>query len=92
MEAHGYLLNHKTREFPQVKLSEEDAKKTINPNLKIDSVSLAYIPKDNLKEYLCYEMQGVHNEQNFIIYINAENGQEEKILILIESENGILTV
>ena len=37
-------------------------------------------------------MQGVHNEQNFIIYINAENGQEEKILILIESENGILTV
>lgn len=92
MEAHGYLLNHKTREFPQVKLSEEDAKKTINPNLKIDSVSLAYIPKDNLKEYLCYEIQGVHNDQNFIIYINAENGHEEKILLLIESENGILTV
>ena len=27
-----------------------------------------------------------------ILYINANNGREEKILMLIESENGILTV
>lgn len=92
MEAHGYLMNHKQRDFPPVKLSEEAARSKLNTHLKISSASMAYIPKDNLKEYLCYEFQGQHNGRNFIIYINAENGNEEKILMLIESENGILTV
>lgn len=92
METHGYLMNHKEREFPKITLSETEAKEKLNPNLTIDSVSMAYIPKDNLKEYLCYEFQGMHNGKNFIIYINAQNGEEEKILMLIESENGILTV
>lgn len=92
MEAHGYLMNHKEREFPPIQLSEKEARSRINPHLKISSASMAYIPKDNLKEYLCYEFQGQHNGRNFIIYINAENGNEEKILMLIESDNGILTV
>ncbi len=92
MEAHGYLMNHKEREFPEIKLSENEAREKVNPHLGIDSVSLAYIPKDNLEEVLCYEFQGIYNGRNFIIYINAENGREERILMLIESENGILTV
>lgn len=92
MEAHGYLMNHKVREFPEIKISDAQAREKISPHLAIDSVSMAYIPKDNLKEYLCYEFQGMHNGKNFIIYINAQDGEEEKILMLIESENGILTV
>lgn len=92
MEAHGYLMNHKKRDFPQIKISETEARAKVNPHLGIDSVSLAYIPKDNLEEFLCYEFQGIYNGRNFIIYINAENGREERILMLIESENGILTV
>lgn len=92
MEAHGYLMNHKTRDFPEVKISKKEAEEKINPHLGVDSVSLAYIPKDNLEEFLCYEFQGIYNGRNFIVYINAENGREERILMLIESENGILTV
>ncbi len=92
MEAHGYLMNHKKRNFPEIKVSEDKAREMVNPHLSIDSVSLAYIPKDNLKEFLCYEFQGIYNGRNFIIYINAENGREERILMLLESENGILTV
>lgn len=92
MEAHGYLMNHKKRDFPEIKLSENEAREKVNPHLGIDSVSLAYVPKDNLEEVLCYEFQGIYNGRNFIIYINAENGREERILMLIESENGILTV
>lgn len=91
-EAHGYLMNHKVREFPQIKLSEKEAKERVSTRLGVDSVGLAYIPKDSLKELLCYEFHGSFNGRNFIIYINAENGREERILMLIESENGILTV
>lgn len=92
LEAHGYLMNHKKREFPPIKLTEQEAKEKVSTRLLVDSVGMAYIPKDSLEEILCYEFHGNFNERNFIIYINAENGREEKILMLIESENGILTV
>ena len=28
----------------------------------------------------------------YIVYVNAETGEEENILILIEDENGVLTI
>ena len=58
----------------------------------VKSSDLALIPKDSTKEVLCYEYHGSFNGKNFIIYINTQNGREEKILMLIESEEGILTV
>lgn len=92
LEANGYLMNHSQRDFPEIKLSRADAQAKINSHLNVNSVSMAYIPKDSMEEILCYEFQGKANNRNFIIYINAENGREEKILMLIESPDGILTV
>ena len=45
-----------------------------------------------MREVLCYEFKGVFNDKNFLIYVNTENGREEEIFLLIESEEGILTV
>lgn len=91
-EAHGYIMNHKYRTFPEIKISQDEARSKINNHLNINSEGLALIPKDGQTEKLCYEFKGSHNNKNFIIYINAETGREEKILMLIESENGILTM
>lgn len=92
MEANGYLMNHSKRNFENIKLTKEDANNKISKHLKIQNSSLALIPKDSLREVLCYEIKGCFKEKNYIIYINAQNGREEKILMLLESENGILTV
>ena len=92
LEANGYLMNHTRRSFPAKRLSSDEAKQKLNKHLSINSISMAYIPKDSLEEILCYEFQGKFKDKNFIIYINAENGREEKILMLIESADGILTV
>ena len=91
-EAHGYIMNHKHRNFPEIKISEDDARTHINTHLSIDTVNMALIPKDSNREVLCYEFKGNHNGKNFLIYINVENGYEEQILMLIESENGVLTM
>ncbi len=91
-EAHGYIMNHHYRSFPEIKLSQDEARSKINPHLTINSENLALIPKDGQTEKLCYEFKGSHNGKNFIIYINSETGKEEKILMLIESENGILAM
>lgn len=92
MEAHGYIMNNRHRDFQEIKISKDEAIKLINPHLSVSYSGLCLIPKDSKKEVLCYEFKGNHNGKNFLIYINTENGYEEQILMLIESEDGILTV
>lgn len=92
LETNGYLMNHTARVYPEIKLSPEEANGKLNQHLTATSYNLAMIPKDSLEEVLCYEFNGTYNDKNFIVYINAENGREEKILMLIESDEGILTV
>ena len=92
MEAHGYIMNHKHRDFPTIRLTQEEALSKVNKHLQVQATAPALIPKDSMREILCYEFKGNHNGKNFLIYINAENGKEEKILMLIESEEGILTI
>ncbi len=92
MESRGYIMNHKKRDVSGFELSEAQAREKISKHLNIERVSKALVPKDSMKEVLCYEFQGKFDDKNFLIYINAENGREEKILMLIESDDGVLTV
>ena len=92
MESNGYLMNHSERSLSEPKLSAEEAREKILPTLEVTPSGLALIPKDSLKEVLCYEFKGNFKGRNFIIYINADNGREENILLLLESPEGILTV
>lgn len=92
LEAHGYIMNHRHRDLPAPVLTQAQAQEKINSHLAVDGTDLVLIPKDSMREVLCYEFRGNFNGSNFLIYINAENGREEKILMLIESEDGILTV
>lgn len=91
-ESKGYLTTHKQRNIGDIILSEQDVRDKINKHLSVDVISLAVIPKNNKTEVLCYEVKGIHKDKNFLIYINAENGREEEIMLLIETENGILTI
>lgn len=92
MESKGYLMNHRERDISDVMLSEDEAKERVSTHLDVAAVSLAVVPKDSMREVLCYEFKGSYMNKNFIVYINAENGREEEILLLIESETGVLTI
>lgn len=91
METTGYLNNHEVRNIPQVKISEQEARKKLNKNLKITSSGLAIIPTEWRTEIFCYEFKGKVNDTDFLVYINAETGAEENILVIIDTPNGILT-
>ena len=60
--------------------------------IKIETEGMAYIPKDNKTEVLCYEFKGKFNNKTYLVYINAKTGNEERILILVESGEGTLTI
>lgn len=91
METSGYLNNHEKRNIPVAKISEEQAKKSLNKNLEITSSGLAIIPTEWRTEIFCYEFKGKVNDTDFLVYINAETGKEENILVIIDTPNGILT-
>lgn len=92
METKGYLMNHRERENVTAALSAEEARANVSTRLSVNSTGLAVVPKDSMQEVLCYEFHGTFKDKNFLVYVNAENGREEEIFILIESDEGILTV
>lgn len=92
IETTGYLNNHTKRDVSKVKISQEEAKKTLNKNLEIASEGLAIIPTEFQTEILCYEFKGKVEDKDFLVYINAENGREEDVLIITNTPNGILTM
>lgn len=91
METSGYLNNHNVRDISKAKISKEQAKSNLNKNLEITSEGLAIIPTEWKTEILCYEFKGKINDTDFLVYINAETGREENILVIIDTPNGILT-
>ena len=91
METSGYLNNHTVRNIETPKITLESAKENLNKNLEITSSSLAIIPTEWKTEILCYEFKGKINDTDFLVYVNANTGREENILVIIDTPNGILT-
>ena len=92
IETTGYLNNHTQRDVSKVKITKEQAKEKLNKNLNIQSETLAIIPTEWKTEKLCYEFKGKVEETEYLVYINAENGEEEQILIITNTPNGVLTM
>lgn len=92
IETSGYLNNHTTRDISKVKISKEEAKKDLNKDLSIESEGMAVIPTEWETEILCYEFKGKVDDREFLVYINAENGREEDILVITNTPNGTLTM
>ncbi|MEA4825491.1 germination protein YpeB [Clostridium sp. JNZ J1-5] len=93
IESEKYLTSHvDKRDIPKPKISETQAKEKVGKNLQVSSPKLAIVPTETNKEALCYEFSGKYRDDNFIVYINAETGYEQKILQIINTPNGQLTI
>lgn len=90
--AENYLMNHCLRNTDPY-LSLSSARRSLSPYLTEEKSRLAVIPIHDGVEYLCYEFlcKGVDGEE-ILVYINCETGLEEQILILMKSDNGVLTM
>jgi germination protein YpeB len=92
MEATKYLNSHEdNRDISSVKITEEQAKKLVNPKLELKSTNLAIIPTEWNTEILCWELKGRTEDNDFLVYINAKTGEEEDILMIINSDEGTVT-
>lgn len=92
VEAAGYIFNHTTRNNLRPSISQEKAKSILNSSLEIISSDMALIPTESNSEILTYEFKGKIDKREFLIYINADNAREEKVLLVIDNKNGVLTM
>ena len=92
VEAAGYIFNHTTRNNLKPSISKEKAKSILNSSIEIISSDMALIPTESNSEILTYEFKGKIDNREFLIYINADNAREEKVLLVIDNKNGVLTM
>ena len=90
LEANNYWMNHRTRELPEVKVTEEKAREMVSGILTINAARLCLIPFRNT-EKLCYEFSATWNDSQYLVYVDAETGEEREILKVIDSATGPLT-
>ena len=93
VEARGYIMSHRERTGLEPAITEEQALKAISSDLIVLDEELAIIPTGGKNEVLTYEFKCENKEgKHYIVYVNAKTAQIENILILIEEENGTLTM
>ena len=90
-ESAGYIMNHKDRTLT-TGISREKAQLSVSPKLTVLQNKKALIPTPGLGEVLTYEFLCTGTgKDRVLVYINAKTGYEEDILILQQSDNGVLT-
>jgi len=93
LECLGYIMSRTDRNLPQNIISRQQAESSVSDKLKILSHQTALIPTSGKNEVLCHEFKCENeNKQHYIVYVNAQTGTEENILILLEDETGTLVL
>lgn len=89
--AGGYVNSHTARALPAPALSEERARAALSPALTALSHRLAVIPTAGEGEVFCHEFLCQDEDGGkVLVYLNAQTGREERLLLLLETENGSL--
>ncbi len=92
-QATGFLMNHHARPAATNLITTEKARESVSSFLTIEKEALCCIPTAGLHEVLCYEFTCIgQNNDHVLVYVNAETGLEEQILILLQSDGGMLVM
>ncbi|MEJ8552834.1 germination protein YpeB [Tepidibacter sp. Z1-5] len=92
LESQGYLISHFDRKIRKPEVTLEDATKNIIDGAKILKHKLSIVPSEGKKEKLCYEFKVEYKGRDFLIYVDAITGKQQKIFELIKNPNGTLTM
>jgi len=92
LDANNYLMSHKPRDLKEPELDAAAAREKVTPSLMVSGTRLALIPLETGEEKLCWEFTGKIEDRDYIIYINAETGLEEDILMIQHTNDGELVM
>ena len=92
-ESEGYLMNHGDRLLPAPAVSAAEAAAQVDGSLTVLAHQLALIPTGGEYEVLCHEFKCQNaSGGHVLVYVDAADGRQERILLLQEDENGTLVI
>lgn len=91
LNASEYYQNRRPERTMVFALSEEQAAESV-PELDAEGVRKVVLKGMGNTETCCYEFSVRTEDGMVLVYVNAESGREERILLLIENEFGSYTV
>ena len=86
MDAKGYLVNYAERNL-EAGISRSEAQSCLSGDLQPYEANLALIPVDG-KEVLAYEFACAYGEEEYIVYVDANTGDEVQVYRVRNSANG----
>ncbi len=93
VEASGYLVSHQRRLELTPALTAEQAAQSLSQLLTVENSRLTVIPTSGQNEVFCWEFSCTsQKEEQVLVYVNAQTGAEEQILVVYTDENGTLTM
>ena len=92
-EASDYVKAHIQRQLPQIQVDAQTASAKVPPELEVLGTETVLIPSAGKYELLCHEFECQDSEGlRYLIYVNAVTGEQEKIMLVLQDENGVLTI
>lgn len=92
-DATHYLTTNYQRDLHKPKITAEEAREKVSLRANVErDPQLCIIPTSSFGEIYCYEFEATYKGDKFLIYINADTGEEEKILKTVKNENGTLMI
>ena len=86
-DAVPYYAFHHSRTFP-AKISMDLAVRKLRPDFQISERRVAVIAKSGNQEVYSYEFRGQYQGEEYLIYLNASTGAEEKIQRILKTPRG----
>lgn len=86
-DAQPYYTFHHQRTYP-VAISLDQAAQKLRPDFQVTEKRLAVIPKSGNQEVYGYEFRGRHQDEEYLIYVNAATGAEEQIQRILKKPQG----
>lgn len=77
----SYATRHYQRQLPAPTVSKEQIFMNMNPNFQVEDIQLALITDEySINEILTYEVRGTVVEEAFSVFVDAQSGQEIRIV------------
>lgn len=89
-EACSYYMNHVDRKIANASISSDTAKNLVATGHQVSDTKLVLAPLEYNREVLCWEFKTNFDGDVYYFYVNAQNGQLENILRIIQTEDGNL--
>jgi len=92
MDAATYLTNHTDRPAFSAAVTAKEAESRLAPGLTVNGVKSCTIPREDGTEVQCYEFlcTSADTGEDALLYLNAQTGDEEDIMILLYTDGGTM--